>query len=570
MLGHHAQRALEAAAADTLERIREDQRKAGLRLKPLLEHIEANLFDPALDVNQLKRSCGVRDNSVPIQFHAQLGMPPHAYIEEGRLRTGCRLLEGSDLKIWQIADLLGYSSIQVFSRAFTRWAGVRPTAYRKQALRGDASKTRNRVVHAHASRPAARVAVLSERQATEPTAVDMIIAAEAPLEAADPLPVLDERLSEVDNLRLALDGELQADLADKLIRRLLNLYPANALLMDTPVQSDLASTVAVAEAARDQSVHRAEAHSLLDRQAAERVRAELLWQDLRSKTREERFHAVASVPSKTSALFDHLCERSRVDGRDNRLFGVEVAELAIASLEGLSVPEGEKALLHAQGLAWLGNAWRLAEDYSHAAGHFREARELLPETPQEAPLAWATVLQNEAALLWARRNLDEALRLAEGAQDLYQGVGTDENIATSLLLRGDILRRLDRPAEAIDDFLRAVEVVPPSENPYIAYAAYQNVAFTYVDKGQARHAEEVLPKARRLAADLGKESLGLLVVWVEGLIARDRGDLLEATETLSEACRGFERLGEISRAGLVSLDSRDASTSSRVVSMLLF
>ncbi len=136
MLAGHSHKLLEEAASESIDRIQLDRRKAPQRLKPLLAYIEEHLFNPTLDVNQLKRSCGVRDNSVPIQFHSAVGRPPHGYIEDRRLETACRLLADTNLKIWQISELLGYSSIQVFSRAFSRWSGQRPTLFRKKARRG--------------------------------------------------------------------------------------------------------------------------------------------------------------------------------------------------------------------------------------------------------------------------------------------------------------------------------------------------------------------------------------------------------------------------------------------------
>ena len=138
MLTDHSYQLLKTAAVESLERIQLDRAKAPQRLKPLLAYIEEHLFDPTLDVNHLKRACGVRDNSVPIQFHSAVGRPPHGYIEDRRLETACRLLADTHLKIWQISELLGYSSIQVFSRAFSRWSGQRPTLFRKKARRGGA------------------------------------------------------------------------------------------------------------------------------------------------------------------------------------------------------------------------------------------------------------------------------------------------------------------------------------------------------------------------------------------------------------------------------------------------
>jgi AraC-like DNA-binding protein len=191
MLTDHSYQLLKSAAGESLERIELDRAKAPQRLKPLLAYIEEHLFDPTLDVNHLKRACNVRDNSVPIQFHSAVGRPPHGYIEDRRLETACRLLANSDLKIWQISELLGYSSIQVFSRAFSRWSGQRPTLYRKKARKSG---------HARSSD--------SERLMSDP-----------------------------ETLRRALAGALPAAEASSLLERLLRLYPSCRSLLDSPSEA---------------------------------------------------------------------------------------------------------------------------------------------------------------------------------------------------------------------------------------------------------------------------------------------------------------------------------------------
>ena len=120
------------AAGPSLARIRRDRRRVPERLEPLLTYLEEHLFDPGICVTKLRRDCGVRNNSIFIRFTSILGRTPYAYIEDRRLETACRLLLETELKIWQIAELLGYSSLQVFSRAFTRWSELRPTAYRRR------------------------------------------------------------------------------------------------------------------------------------------------------------------------------------------------------------------------------------------------------------------------------------------------------------------------------------------------------------------------------------------------------------------------------------------------------
>lgn len=124
---------LQRAAHPTLERIQRDRRRVSPRLRPMLEHIERYLFDPQLNVNRLKQACSIRDNSIAIHFHSQIGQSPKAYLSQRRLETASRLLRDSDLRVWRIAEMVGYSSLGVFSKAFNRWAKHRPMAFRRQA-----------------------------------------------------------------------------------------------------------------------------------------------------------------------------------------------------------------------------------------------------------------------------------------------------------------------------------------------------------------------------------------------------------------------------------------------------
>lgn len=132
--------ALADASRLALQRIRSDQEHASKRLLPLLLYIEEHLFHPSLNVNRLKQACRIRDNSIAIQFHREIGQSPKAYISSRRLETAARLIITTHLKIWEIAERVGYSNLGVFSKAFNRWAGQRPNAYRRQMREIDQMK----------------------------------------------------------------------------------------------------------------------------------------------------------------------------------------------------------------------------------------------------------------------------------------------------------------------------------------------------------------------------------------------------------------------------------------------
>ena len=121
-----------AAAEPSLEQIRRDREKTSGKVRQMLEVLEGVLFEPGLSVQSWKRACNISDNSIAIHFHHALGVPPRTYIEQLRLDVAARLLRESNLRIWHIAKLLGYSSLGVFSKAFARCVGVRPTRYRRQ------------------------------------------------------------------------------------------------------------------------------------------------------------------------------------------------------------------------------------------------------------------------------------------------------------------------------------------------------------------------------------------------------------------------------------------------------
>lgn len=55
-------------------------------------------------------------------------------LDGARFREAARLLEHSDLTVEQIALRLGYSSPANFSRAFRRWAGHPPGAFRSSVM----------------------------------------------------------------------------------------------------------------------------------------------------------------------------------------------------------------------------------------------------------------------------------------------------------------------------------------------------------------------------------------------------------------------------------------------------
>ncbi len=131
VLSPRNQARLDAAAGPVLESIRRDRQLAPDELKPLFGYIEAHLFDHDFSVEEMKRECGIGDNSVSTRFRRQTDLRFKDYAREHRLRVGWELLKYQEPGVALVAEMLGFNSTQVLTRNFTKRFGVRPCDHRK-------------------------------------------------------------------------------------------------------------------------------------------------------------------------------------------------------------------------------------------------------------------------------------------------------------------------------------------------------------------------------------------------------------------------------------------------------
>lgn len=525
MLAGHSHKLLAEAARESIERIQLDRRKAPQRLKPLLAYIEENLFNPTLDVNQLKRSCGVRDNSVPIQFHSAVGRPPHGYIEDRRLETACRLLAETHLKIWQISELLGYSSIQVFSRAFSRWSGQRPTLFRKKARRGSEPEPG----------PEERSRASGRKR-------------------------FDRSLIATESLRKALDGELPAEEAQTLIERLLTLYPGcRESVGVAPANADDSTQDGGAFAPELSSEPRPDAESAqLRGNARDHYMAETIWSKLEGQKPEDQAEILGETTVTSAALFNLIIEKSREIGRRDPKQGVQTAELALASLEALVRRSGDEkqfTSLKARGWTRLANARSLAADLRGAEIGFDEAERLL-EAGGRQPAIEAEVLAYKASLRRDQRRFLEARELLERARDVCPD-GESDLKAKILLLQASVRFEEGNPTAAVPFLEQALPLADETDDPILKLAIYHNLVATYSEAGWYQKAVKLLPIAKQLSEDHGTGYNKIRFHWLEGLIARGLGEMDQAEEALQGASEAFTEIGDGFNTALVSLDLAD-------------
>jgi AraC-like DNA-binding protein len=108
-----------------------------LELLPLLRDLQGHL-DEKLTVSRLARRAGQSRSHFGRYFRRVLGESPRRYIERLRLEQAAARLLASRDSVFRIALRAGFSSHEVFIRAFRRKFGCAPLRSAALSLSGDA------------------------------------------------------------------------------------------------------------------------------------------------------------------------------------------------------------------------------------------------------------------------------------------------------------------------------------------------------------------------------------------------------------------------------------------------
>ncbi len=82
-----------------------------------------------LTVSDLAAAVNVSTSQLTVLFKTYLGIAPAKYITHIRLEESKGLLSEKKMGIGEIADILGYASVQHYSKQFHNWYGCAPSSY---------------------------------------------------------------------------------------------------------------------------------------------------------------------------------------------------------------------------------------------------------------------------------------------------------------------------------------------------------------------------------------------------------------------------------------------------------
>ena len=97
-------------------------------MNELKRYIHAHLGEP-ISIDSLARHVHYSRTYITVQFKAATGMSIMDYVEQQRIERAKELLARGNRSVTQIAEDLGYSSLQYFSRRFHRAVGCAPSRY---------------------------------------------------------------------------------------------------------------------------------------------------------------------------------------------------------------------------------------------------------------------------------------------------------------------------------------------------------------------------------------------------------------------------------------------------------
>ena len=88
-------------------------------------------YRSGVTLEEIAQKLGITPEYLGTQFHQEMGVNFSAYMKEFRIEKAKELLLGTQLKLYEIAEMVGYSDSKYFSKVFKAQTGQLPAEYRR-------------------------------------------------------------------------------------------------------------------------------------------------------------------------------------------------------------------------------------------------------------------------------------------------------------------------------------------------------------------------------------------------------------------------------------------------------
>jgi two-component system response regulator YesN len=103
-------------------------------VKRAIEFI-ADHYHRDIGIDEAAEAAGVSVSHFCYTFKQETGMTFLEYLTRFRIDKACYMLEHTDVKVFQVSQLVGYQDAKYFSQVFRKMTGMKPSEYREQARR---------------------------------------------------------------------------------------------------------------------------------------------------------------------------------------------------------------------------------------------------------------------------------------------------------------------------------------------------------------------------------------------------------------------------------------------------
>ena len=100
-------------------------------LDEVLHYIQNN-YQENLKLETLAPLFGYNSSYLGRLFTKKLDVNFNAYLDQVRIARAKELLDDGSLKVYEIAERVGYSNVDYFHRKFKKYVGTSPAEYRKK------------------------------------------------------------------------------------------------------------------------------------------------------------------------------------------------------------------------------------------------------------------------------------------------------------------------------------------------------------------------------------------------------------------------------------------------------
>ena len=100
-------------------------------IEEIREYITKN-FDKEISLKDISERFFINPSYFSQAFKKKTGETYQNYVTNLRIARAKKLLEETDLKVYEVSEMVGYPDTKHFSRVFEKVAGMKPTEYKKR------------------------------------------------------------------------------------------------------------------------------------------------------------------------------------------------------------------------------------------------------------------------------------------------------------------------------------------------------------------------------------------------------------------------------------------------------